>query len=201
MGVLLGTPRYMSPEQAAGGEIDARADLYALACVLFEMLAGHPPFVAPRIDALMRMHLTVEPRLVSELRPSVPTEVSSVIAKGLAKAPADRYPTAARFAEALVASTMGGLTSTAPPSEPGTALPDNLPRPRTRFIGREKELVDCARLLEGTRLLTLTGIGGCGKTRLAIELARWALPNCTAGVWFVDLAPLTDASRVAETVF
>jgi len=75
----------------------------------------------------------------------------------------------------------------------------NLPDPRTRFIGREAALADLARLLPSTRLLTLTGIGGCGKTRLALQFAQQQLAAFTDGVWFVDLAPLKDAQRVAST--
>ena len=71
----------------------------------------------------------------------------------------------------------------------------NLPQSRTRFIGREAALADIARLLPTTRLLTLTGIGGCGKTRLALQLAQEQLTAYADGVWFVDLAPLKDAQR------
>src|SRR5437667_10289199 len=80
------------------------------------------------------------------------------------------------------------------------ANPNNLPQLRTRFIGREKALDDCAGLLRDARLLTLSGIGGCGKTRLAQELAQRELPTFQDGVWFVDLGPLQDAQRVPATV-
>jgi non-specific serine/threonine protein kinase len=75
----------------------------------------------------------------------------------------------------------------------------NLPEQRTRFIGREVALAGLARLLPPVRLLTLTGIGGCGKTRLAQQFARQRLAHFTHGVWFVDLAPLHDGDRVAAT--
>jgi predicted ATPase/DNA-binding winged helix-turn-helix (wHTH) protein len=81
-----------------------------------------------------------------------------------------------------------------------TANPNNLPQLRTRFNGREKALDDCAGLLHDARLLTLSGIGGCGKTRLAQELAQRQLPAFPDGVWFVDLGPLQDAERVPATV-
>ena len=71
--------------------------------------------------------------------------------------------------------------------------PNNLPHLRTRFIGREAALADCANLLRETRLLTLSGIGGCGKTRLAQELAQRQLGAFPDGVWFVDLGPLQEA--------
>lgn len=73
----------------------------------------------------------------------------------------------------------------------------NLPQPRTRFIGREAALADLERLLLSTQLLTLTGIGGCGKTRLALQFAQQQQAAYADGVWFVDLAPLKDAERVA----
>lgn len=78
--------------------------------------------------------------------------------------------------------------------------PNNLPHARTRFIGREAALADCAALLGDTRLLTLSGIGGCGKTRLAQELAQRELPRFPDGVWFVDLGPLQEAQRVPATL-
>ncbi len=100
-GMALGTPRYMSPEQASGGVVDGRSDLYALACVLYEMLAGQPPFVAPTAEGVIRQHLTVAARPITELRPLVSSGVTAAIARGLAKLPADRFATAADFAEAL----------------------------------------------------------------------------------------------------
>ena len=76
----------------------------------------------------------------------------------------------------------------------------NLPHPPTSFIGHEDDLAEYVELLGQVRLLTLTGIGGCGKTRLAIKLAERVLPSFPDGVWFVDLAPLSDAERVPLTV-
>lgn len=84
-----------------------------------------------------------------------------------------------------------------PPQGAPPAPRHNLPIPRTRFIGREAALAGLARLLPTTRLLTLTGIGGCGKTRLALQLAQQQRSAFAGGAWFVDLAPLTDGERVA----
>jgi predicted ATPase len=90
--------------------------------------------------------------------------------------------------------------ASAPAESPVGSLPApprrNLPYPRTRFIGREAALADLARLLLSARLLTLTGIGGCGKTRLALQLAQEQQAAFAGGVWFVDLAPLKDNERV-----
>ena len=90
----------------------------------------------------------------------------------------------------------------APPGPlPATAAPPhNLQPPRTRFIGREGVLAQCARLLQQTRLLTLIGTGGCGKTRLALQLAQQQMAGFADGVWFVDLAPLREPQRIAAAV-
>jgi predicted ATPase/DNA-binding winged helix-turn-helix (wHTH) protein len=86
------------------------------------------------------------------------------------------------------------------PSDVAVERKDNLPQLLTSFVGHENDLAEYTHILEQTRLLTLTGIGGCGKTRLAIELARMILPSFPDGVWFVDLAPVAEAERVAIAV-
>lgn len=101
-GVVLGTPAYLSPEQAAGaGRLDGRTDQYSLGCVVYEMLAGLPPFTGPTSESLVHQHLNVVPRVVTELRPSVPPPLADTIARALAKNPADRFESAAAFAAAL----------------------------------------------------------------------------------------------------
>ncbi|MGE5338652.1 MAG: tetratricopeptide repeat protein [Gemmatimonadota bacterium] len=89
------------------------------------------------------------------------------------------------------------LETEAGPASAARATPHNLPQQRTPFIGRAAELARCSQLLRDTRLLTLTGIGGSGKTRLALQLAQQQLEAFSDGVWFVDLAPLQEAERVA----
>ena len=199
VGTSVGTPSYMAPEQISGSAaIDGRADVYSLGCVVYEMLTGKPPFIGPT-QFLVHQHLSVEPRSVSDVRPEVPRCVADAIAKALAKKPEDRHETATRFAEALTAGRTLEETVSSDAFGVPAAIPNNLPAERTRFIGREKVLAECERLLAETRLLTLTGIGGCGKTRLALKVAKGLLGSYPDGVWFVDLAPLTDPSRVAET--
>jgi serine/threonine-protein kinase len=101
-GLTLGTPAYMSPEQAAGDKgVDARTDIYSLAVVLYEMLAGEPPFTAPSAQAMMARRMLESPRPLRELRETVPEGVAQAVARALAKAPADRFATAAEFARAL----------------------------------------------------------------------------------------------------
>jgi eukaryotic-like serine/threonine-protein kinase len=101
-GMTLGTPGYMSPEQAAGAhEVEERSDIYSLGCVLYEMLAGQPPHSAPTLQALMQRVVMDEPRPIAALRPSTPAGFAAVIHTALAKLPADRYSSAAAFADAL----------------------------------------------------------------------------------------------------
>jgi serine/threonine-protein kinase len=101
-GVAIGTPAYMSPEQASGTrDIDARTDVYALGCVLFEMLAGEPPYTGPTPQAIIARALTETPRPIHPMRTGVSPELDAVIAKAMAVTPADRYGTAVDFAKAL----------------------------------------------------------------------------------------------------
>jgi len=101
-GVSLGTPAYMSPEQTTGEQtIDGRSDLYSLGCVLYEMLAGEPPFTGPTAQAIFAKRLTEHVPRVSVLRETVPASVEAALEKVLARAPADRFATAQQFAAAL----------------------------------------------------------------------------------------------------
>ena len=87
-----------------------------------------------------------------------------------------------------------------PPLSNSADVPNNLPQQLTSFIGREKEIVEIRHLLSQTHLLTLTGSGGAGKTRLALQLGTEALPDYPDGVWLVELAPLADPALVPQTV-
>ncbi len=121
-GLVIGSPAYMSPEQGAGSrEVDGRSDVYSLGCVLYEMLAGQPPFTGATAESLAYQHLSVAPRPVTELRPAVPYEVGRTIQRTLAKAAADRFTTASEFAEALAhresaAMAAGPPVTQAPPA-------------------------------------------------------------------------------------
>jgi len=101
-GLSIGTPTYMSPEQAAGErDLDGRADLYSLGCVLYEMLAGQPPFTGPSVESVVHQHLTANAPPITQLRPAVPAEVAAAVQRALAKTPADRFNPVAQFTEAL----------------------------------------------------------------------------------------------------
>ena len=101
-GTIIGTPAYMSPEQATGAtEIDGRSDQYSLACVLYEMLVGAPPFTGPNAQAIIARHSLDMVSPPSIVRESIPDAVEGAILRALSKVPADRFPTTALFAEAL----------------------------------------------------------------------------------------------------
>src|SRR5947208_11922736 len=119
-GVTVGTPAYMSPEQAAGDEaIDGRSDLYSLGCVLYEMLAGEPPFTGPTAQAVIAAHLTATPRPLAELRSDTPPWVADAIARALAKDPNARFRAATAFRDAIGAP--------APRAAPRPAHPLHVP--------------------------------------------------------------------------
>ncbi|HUF35687.1 MAG TPA: protein kinase [Gemmatimonadales bacterium] len=110
-GVALGTPAYMSPEQATAGDVDGRADIYALGCVLYEMLAGAPPFTGTTAQAILARHSLDTVPSMRTVRSSVPEPVERVVLRALGKVPADRYATAREFADALTrAASSQGIT-------------------------------------------------------------------------------------------
>jgi serine/threonine-protein kinase len=123
VGTSIGTPTYMSPEQASGDpDIDGRSDIYSLGCVLYEMLGGEPPFTGPTADTIARQHLLREPAPVTHLRPAVPPHVVAALDRALSKTPADRYETAAEFRDALVADATA-VESTGGHAAPGMQGP------------------------------------------------------------------------------
>ena len=116
-GFAVGTPAYMSPEQAsAERDLDGRSDLYSLACVLYEMLAGQPPFAGSGPRATMARHAIEPPVPIRSLRPNVPAPVESALQRALAKVPAERFATMEEFCEALSAPSLPP-----PPSAPAHA--------------------------------------------------------------------------------
>jgi len=128
-GMSLGTPHYMSPEQAMGErEITARSDVYALGCVLYEMLVGDPPFTGSTAQAIVAKVVTEKPAPPSRLRDTIPPAVEDAVLTALEKLPADRFATAAEFAAALAGgSTLRSLNRTA-------ARPDGRHRERQRGL-------------------------------------------------------------------
>jgi hypothetical protein len=111
-GLSLGTPQYMSPEQATGDRtIDARSDVYSLAAVLYEMLAGEPPVTGASVQSIIAKLMTETPTRLRVLRDSVTPELDAAVAKALSKTPADRFATAGEFVRALEGGGSAGVTA------------------------------------------------------------------------------------------
>jgi serine/threonine-protein kinase len=101
---MLGTPRYMAPEQALGDEVDARADQYAFATIVFEMLAGRPPFIDEHLGTLIHRIVAQPPPSITELAPHVPAPAAAVLRRALSKEPGERYTDVRAFLSALRSS-------------------------------------------------------------------------------------------------
>ena len=160
-GIAVGTPEYMSPEQASGEtDIGTSSDVYSLACVLYEMLAGAPPFSAPNARAAMAKHVTETPRPVRALRPDASPALERAIARALAKDPAQRFPTIAAFCEALV-DTSPAAHSTAP-TRSIAVLPfvNASPDPANEYLsdGITDELINALAKVKGLRVPSRTTV-------------------------------------------
>jgi eukaryotic-like serine/threonine-protein kinase len=120
-GLSLGTPAYMSPEQASAGQVDGRSDIYALGCVVYEMLAGEPPFTGPTAQAIIAKRFGQPVPRLRAVRETVPESVDRAVELALAKVPADRFATAGEFGAALDLREDGERARTPPLRRPAAA--------------------------------------------------------------------------------
>jgi serine/threonine-protein kinase len=134
-GMAIGTPAYMSPEQSAGDKaIDGRSDLYSLGVVGYQMLCGQTPFVASNTPSMLVKHLSERPIPVDERWPDLPQDLSRAVMMCLEKDPADRFPNAAAFAQALSGGSMPTLATRA---QPAASLPGSQTSSRQRYVSDE----------------------------------------------------------------
>ncbi|MFE4500168.1 protein kinase [Rhodococcus sp. NPDC056743] len=224
-GVVTGSPAYTAPEVLAGDPPTPAADVYGLGAVLFSALTGHAAFERRSGEQVVAQFLRITEQAVPDLRErGIPDDVSEVISRAMSRTPGARQVTAAEFGEELrelqrqhdfpvddvplraEPDTQGNDRRPSQESRPrrsGAFTPSTtgeLPLELTSFIGRRRELTEAKNLLTGGPLVTLTGIGGVGKTRLALRLAASVQREYDDGVRLVELGELRDASLLVETV-
>lgn len=208
----IGTPAYMAPEIWRSEPIDARTDIYAIGCVLYEMIAGLAPFMYTEERTFAEQHEREAPPPLANMAGDVPLEVEAIVLGAMAKSPDERFQSAGALITALDAVSAETARSDAARAASGGSarsyttgeftLPrrSNLPQHLTTFVGREREIAEVAASLGQSRLVTLTGPGGSGKTRLSLEVASRVLPEFLDGVWQVPLATLAEPALVPNTV-
>jgi DNA-binding CsgD family transcriptional regulator len=185
-GLVMGTPKYLSPEQVIGERVDHRADIYALGLLVYELLSGEAPFVGPTPTAAMMMRLAGPPEPVRNLRPEVPAGLADLLASCLASEPADRLNDAGEITRVLSAPvTVAGPARAARIRVDGIADPPVKPQRATfatPHIGRTTELAVLREWLADAAagnggMQFVAGASGIGKTRLVTAIAAAAAKN------------------------
>ena len=198
-GALLGTLPYMSPEQANGLPLDFRSDQFSLGSLLYEMVTGKRAFPHQGAAEILAAVLRDQPEAAASLNPQAPAPLCWVIERCLAKNPKDRYDSTHDLARDLTA-----IRDRLPeaPSRHLAARINTLPSQATAFIGREREVAAVKELLlrEDVRVVTLTGPGGIGKTRLALQVASELRERFDGGICFIPLAAVSDASLIPSII-
>jgi predicted ATPase/serine/threonine protein kinase len=198
-GALLGTIGYMSPEQAKGTKLDFRSDQFSFGAVLYEMVTGVPVFQKKTAAETLAAILRDEPERIGSRMLQAPAPFIWIVERCLAKDPAHRYASTRDLARDLAAVRDRLADAPARHSEPRSS---NLPVQRTAFIGREHEAAALRQLIgrDDARLVTLTGPGGIGKTRLALQVAGEIEHLFPSGVCFVPLSVVAEPGLIASTL-
>jgi non-specific serine/threonine protein kinase len=194
---MVGTPGYMSPEQARCRAVTRQTDIFSFGCVLFECLTGQ--FAFPGASEADRIAATLNDDPEWDLLPaSLPTNLCDLLRHCLEKPVSDRLRDIADAKYVL--DSVAGKRSTPVRSKPAIPTPHNLPIQMQSFVGRSEAIERLTRLLPTSRLLTIVGAGGCGKTSLAVRVASMVLEDFPTGVWLAELAGLEVAERIPETL-
>ncbi len=198
-GLLLGTLGYMSPEQASGDRLDFRSDQFSFGLVLYEMVTGKRAFQRSTAAETLVAILREQAEPIGVQNPDAPAPLCWAIERCLAKEPDKRYVSTRDLARELAAIRDRFSEKPVMQVEP---RPTNIPVQRTGFVGREKEVAAAKELLlrQNVRLVTVTGPGGIGKTRLAVEVASGLVENFPGGIHFVPLSPLSDPGLIASVI-
>lgn len=198
-GLILGTVAYMSPEQATGVPVDFRSDHFSFGLVLYELLTGKRAFQRKTAAETMVAILREQAEPIGARNRQAPAPLCWAIERCLAKDPEKRYVSTRDLARDLAAIRERFSDQ---PSQQVQTRAANLPVQRTGFVGREEELAAAMELLlrQDVRLLTVTGPGGIGKTRLAVEVANGLLDQFPGGIYFVPLSSLSDPSLITSLI-
>jgi non-specific serine/threonine protein kinase len=202
-GEVAGTPGYMSPEQVHGEAAEPRADVWAVGCLLYECLFGKPLIAGESAAEKIAATTAFDAELKLDgcgLGTDLPPRPSLLLKRCLAARAADRFASMREvrlLLEEEIADRALPRTAEERPAAPeARPVAGNLPRRLTSFVGRARDLEETARLLKEHHLVTITGTGGCGKSRLSLEVASRVQAACPDGVWLVELASLADPSMV-----
>jgi serine/threonine-protein kinase PknK len=216
-GTFTGSPAFTAPEMLSGDPPSRASDVYGLGSTLFCALTGHAAFERRSGEQVVAQFLRIATEAAPDLRESgIPDDVTAVVEKAMARDPHDR-PSAAVLGEELQQvqghhgfpidemALQGESGSDRPPQRVSASVRphwtlSNLPAELTSFIGRRAELAELKTLLTTSRLVTVAGIGGVGKTRLALRAAADAVGDFPDGVRLVELGELRDGSLLVDVV-
>ena len=197
-GAIVGTPGYMAPEQVRGERVDKRADIFSFGCILFELLTGARTFPGRSAHDAMAATLRDDPNW-DDLPSGTPSRIRTLLEWCLAR---DRNRRLRDIGDARleIEAELEGIAPASGVRTSSLRVKGNLTSDLTTFVGRRSELDRAGEFLSQTRILTLTGAGGCGKTRLARRLGAEVQPGFADGVWLVELAAISDPKNVADAV-
>ncbi|MFE3028772.1 protein kinase domain-containing protein [Nocardia tengchongensis] len=227
-GTITGSPAFTAPEVLGGQGPSPASDVYGLGATLFCALTGHAAFERGRDEQMVAQFVRITSHPIPDLRESgIPEDVCAVIEAAMSRDPQGR-PTAAELGERLrriqldhgftvdemaLRAKSGSGPETSAPSEPVVAqgvpripsnvlhdMAGNLPLELTSFVDRRTELSEVGNLLPGSRLVTVTGIGGVGKSRLALRVAHKVRRKFANGAWLIELGELSDDGLLPDVV-